>query len=349
MNDLTRQIRALFITAYSGNEPNDEFCEFVSQMSPGGIILFEENCVDHKKLKESIEKLNSLTETNLLFAIDQEGGRVCRLRGEPVEFESPKSFGEKAQNDIESTLEDYSARLCASLQYMRDLGINFLLGPVCDTQPDDTNSSLNGRTFGSNVEVISKFVSTTVASARKYDFYTCLKHAPGLGTASGDPHTTLATSTLDQDSYTNTELIPFQAGVSAGADAIMTSHFVVSEIDSEPITFSQKIISNLIRPTLSQTLPFITDDLDMGALDGLCTFEERVVRAFNAGHDLLLTRCVESASRGIEALESALDSGETNPERVKQALGRVKRLQIPPRNSNRIEVETHSGDSRLNS
>lgn len=349
MNNLDQQIRALFITAYSGNEPNDEFCDYVSQMSPGGIILFEENCVDHKKLKDSIEKLNSLTKTNLLFAIDQEGGRICRLRGEPAEFKSPKSFVEKAQNDIESALEDYSARLCASLKYMRDLGINFLLGPVCDTQPVYANSSLIGRTFGSNVDVISKFVSTTVASARKYDFYTCLKHAPGLGTASGDPHTTLAKSTLNQDSYTNTELIPFQAGVSAGADAIMTSHFIVSEIDSEPITFSQKIISSLIRPTLSQTLPIITDDLDMGALDAICTFEERVVRAFSAGHDLLLTRCVSSARRGIEALESALATGEINPERIEAALGRVKRLQISPRNFNCIEVETHSADSRLNS
>ncbi|MCH9030791.1 MAG: hypothetical protein IIB00_00825 [candidate division Zixibacteria bacterium] len=349
MNDLTRQIRTLFITAYSGNKPNAEFCEFVTQMSPSGIILFEENCDDHKRLKESIEKLNSLTETNLLFAIDQEGGRVCRLRGEPAEFESPTSFGEKARNDIESALENYTVKLCASLEYMRDLGINFLLGPVCDIKPDNTNSSLNGRTFGTNVEVISKFVATTVASARKYDFFTCLKHAPGLGAAFGDPHTTLATSTLDQDSYANTELIPFQAGVSAGADAIMTSHFVLSKIDNEPITFSQKIISGLIRPALSQTLPFITDDLDMRALDGLCTFEERVVRAFNAGHDLLLTRCVQSTKRGVEALERSLDSGEISPERVKQAVKRVKRFQTPPRNSQLLEVETHSGKSDISS
>jgi len=127
MNEVSKQIGQLFILGFPGDEPPPAFLEFISEEQVGGVILFAENCPTHQKTKENIDIIKAhLGSTKPFIAVDQEGGRVCRLRGAPAEYSSPWWYG--SNDNINRFREDYSR----SAVFMESIGINLNLSPVCD-------------------------------------------------------------------------------------------------------------------------------------------------------------------------------------------------------------------------
>ena len=230
---------SLFMTAYSGQAPSIEFLKFLDKNCLAGIVLFADNCQNHAALKDSILSIQEHSENRALIAIDQEGGRVSRLRGSPVEYRSAAEYAALAEGGPEAlqrALEVYEKEFTAAAQYLADLGVNFLLGPVCDLKLWNGETALESRTFGSDPEVASEFVKTTVRICREHGLACCLKHAPGLGRVSADPHEKLGVSAMSLEQFENVDSLPFKAGVAAGADSLMSSHFLAPEFDDIPVT-----------------------------------------------------------------------------------------------------------------
>ncbi len=330
------RVGELFISGYFGETPPKELLFQIEKQALGGIILFAENCTNHEKLRRSIEQLQALSDKPLFIAIDQEGGRVCRLKGPPIEYLSAESYGENStQNlqdsyELKSALERYRVDFGLAAAYMSELGINLLLGPVCDLRPQFDNlkesSALSERTFSADPDIVGAFAKVTIEVGKENNLLCCLKHAPGLGSVQADPHFTLGASPLSAQEFSQRDFLPFRTGCSAGASMIMTSHFLIREHSSLPVTFSKEIVSTVIRKELPKDVTLITDDLNMGALKTFGSADDVCLTAFNCGHDLLLARSNTTIDKGISALSLGLDSGTVSDERFSEALGRIDAL-----------------------
>jgi beta-N-acetylhexosaminidase len=323
MDEILRRIGQLFVLGFSGEVPSTEFLDFVGEEQVGGVILFEANCPTYATARESIRRISERLETPPFVAVDQEGGRVCRLRGAPAEFKSAAEYGRN--NSIEHFREDYRRSVVA----MTSLGFNLNLAPVADIHLNKKSACLDGRCFGYDPARVAEFVRVSVAVAHSQGMLCCLKHFPGLGAASIDPHEATATAAYDRMLWQQRERIPFAAGVEAGADFVMSTHMIAEKLDRGIVTGSREIITNLVRDDLNFDGPVITDDLSMKGSEMLGDYGRRAVAAFNAGHDLLMfCHDFEATLEAFEYFAGAVRSGEIDPERVNTALDRVSGVKL---------------------
>lgn len=318
---------ALFISAYQGSTPDAAFLRFYRESSPAGVIVFADNCEDVVALRESIAQLQELSDGLALVAVDQEGGKILRLKREALMYPSAAEYGRQAAcESLEVALEQYRSDLTRVSEGLIELGINLLLGPVCDLAPQSEKSALTGRAFSSDPEIVAAFVKCAVETQRSCGLLSCLKHAPGLGRVRVDPHLELGASEMTFDAFDSVEALPFRAGLLAGAEMIMSSHFLLPEGGRLPVTFSHELVRKFIREGLNSEVPLITDDLQMGALEQFGADGARAALAITAGHDIALTRNAQAAVDGIAAVENALADGSLGLKRYQEAQGRVSKL-----------------------
>ncbi|MBD3404220.1 hypothetical protein GF420_15125, partial [candidate division GN15 bacterium] len=287
----------LFVVGYQGEQVPQSFVDLVGRRQLGGVILFEDNCRSYTAARESIAAIRKqYTRTAPMIAVDQEGGRVCRLRGVPAEFRAPADYAR--DNALEQYAEDFSR----AMVYMESLGINCNLAPVCDLFLDEGNTCLDGRCFGDSPEVVGPFIEKSIKLARTHGLLSCAKHFPGLGAATIDPHEATAEADYDLNTWSTREMRPFEIAVRAQVDMIMTTHLRLPAIDDTIATGSSKITDHMIRTMLGYEGPVITDDLLMSGAAELGDVGERAIAAFLAGHDLLLFG--QDTEAAIEAMEA---------------------------------------------
>lgn len=324
MRRVEKRIGQFFIIGFPGERPPKPFLEFLAEEQIGGVILFEENCRTHEVTRENIEIIKSQYDTSSpLIAVDQEGGRVCRLRKAPAEYRAAADYGRN--NELEQFKEDYTR----SAVFMASIGINVNLGPVCDIQIDATNPCLEGRCFGTSAKTVTPFVEQAVQISKKAGLLSCLKHFPGLGAASLDPHKQTASADFDRIIWEQRERVPFAAGIGIGADMVMTTHIRLPKIDERMVTGSRKIIATMIRQGFVFDGPVITDDLMMGGAESLGCSGERAVAAFKAGHDILLFgQDWEEAIAAYDYFVNAVEGGEITSKHLELSLGRISGMKF---------------------
>lgn len=312
-------IGQLFIVGYPGAEPPEDFLHFVESEQLGGVILFADNCPSYARAAESIGMIKMrYRKSTPIIAIDQEGGRVTRLKGAPAEFRAPFSYAE--QDQLETYVEDYTrAAVC-----MESLGFNCNLAPVADLFLDEENSCLVDRCFGRDASTAIPFIRKTIEISHSRGLLACAKHFPGLGAAAIDPHKATAVADYTFETWKARERAPFKAASDAAVDMIMTTHLRVPQIDSVIATGSPTIISDMLRLYLGFDGPVVTDDLTMLGAEALGDIGERTIRAFQAGHDILLFgQDYQAARKALYQFRKAIDSARISPERVTSALERI--------------------------
>ncbi len=312
------KIGQLFITGYKGDEPSQEYLEFYQEENIGGVVLFEENCTPHSAAEKAIRLLYGISQKAPFIAVDQEGGRVCRFRGAPVEYAAASEYGKN--NDL-ALFEEQFAR---AAYYLVSLGVNVLLGPVADLDLNHDNKVLKGRTFGKSPAQVSRFIESAVKIIRKTGMLSCLKHFPGLGAAHFDPHEKLSEASYDYQTFINREGIAFKAGIDTGADMVMTTHLLLPNIDKVPATQSEVVVRQILRGKLGFDGIVITDDLLMGGAGNPDNIGETALAAINAGHDILLIgQDWKACRKAVHYLRKALESGQLEEEKIKRSLGRI--------------------------
>ncbi len=319
MKEILEQLGQLFIIGFPDDVPSATFLNFIEETQLSGIIFFENNCKTYQNASENILTIKSVYRNAAPFiAIDQEGGRVCRLKGAPAEFRSAFSYGKN--ESIEKYIEDFSrASVC-----IESLGFNLNLAPVADIFTNEKNKVLRDRCFGKTPETTSLFVEASVTTLGKIGMLSCLKHFPGLGTAELDPHLETAEASYDQIIWEQREIIPFKAGLDKGADLVMTTHLKLPAFDEQIVTGSKTIIDSLLRNSLSFDGPVITDDLTMEGASVLGDYGERAVKAFKAGHDILLFgQNFDAAVEAYEYFVNAVERGEIDHNQIQASLNRI--------------------------
>ncbi|GAA5522097.1 glycoside hydrolase family 3 [Aliifodinibius salicampi] len=300
----------------------------------GGVTLFdydvplgkaERNIKSPEQLKTLINDLQSLSETPLIVAIDQEGGKVARLkpnRGFPASV-SAQYLGQL--NNLDSTR--YYARQTAEM--LSDLGINTNLAPVVDVNTNPDNPVIGGleRSFSSDPQEVTNHAKTYIKVLHEHDILTTLKHFPGHGSSEKDSHLGVVDVT---DTWSANELIPYRELIDSGlVDLIMTAHIYNARWDSSyPATLSKPVITGMLRDSLSYDGVVISDDLMMGAIRKEYGLKTAIRQAINAGVDILSfannsvydPEIVPKANRLIKEL---LKEGEISEDQIDQSYNRI--------------------------
>jgi beta-N-acetylhexosaminidase len=324
MGDLIKGLGQLFIIGFKGAAPPPSALDFLAEELIGGVILFEDNCPNYETTLENISKIRAACSDHRPFvAVDQEGGRICRLKGLPVEYKAASHYG--ADSSVEKFAEDYTR----AAVYMESVGINLNLAPVADLYLNQKNDCLRDRCFGVDPQQVSLFVRKAVEVSHRCGLLCCLKHFPGLGAASADPHCQMPEIEYDETIWQQRESAPFSAGIDQGADIVMTTHMLVPSLDDQIVTGSSRIVERLLRQQLSFDGPVITDALTMDAAASLGDLGDRAIAAFLAGHDILLfDQDIEAAMVAFDYFREAVLRGEIPRDRIEAALDRVSGVKL---------------------
>lgn len=295
--------------------------ESVSESAFGGYILFARDFEsrtpeDAAALTKSLQSASSLP---LLIGVDEEGGEVNRISKYPAYRSSPfLSPQELYQEGGFERIKSDTAEKCALL---KSLGINVNFAPVCDiAQPSDY---IYGRTFGGDAETTSEYVRTVISEMLDAGVEPVLKHFPGYG-GSTDTHAGLAHDTRPLEDFTDSDLLPFEAGIDAGAGIVLVSHNIVECMDAEnPASISPEV-HRYLREEMGFDGVILTDDL---AMKGITDFagNQAALLAIQAGNDLL---CCTNAAAQLPAVLSALSSGELSEERLNESVFRILLLKL---------------------
>lgn len=249
--------------------------------------------------------------TDLKFlAVDQEGGRVCRIKGE---YTSPLEIAKKYLNEGEEVVRDWAEKIALAV---KNKGLNLNLSPCVDLSDDSAEEFLKSRTFGSDPELVKKLASIFIAEHEKKRIFTCLKHFPGLKNVKVDPHKELP----EIEKFYKENLIPYEYLIEReNINFIMTTHIVVKELDSKPATFSSAI-TNILRKRLNYKGAILTDDLNMGALKNW-ELQERIILSLAGGHNLLIY-CgnFENLIMALEDIKNELEKSSVLRERIKESM-----------------------------
>jgi beta-N-acetylhexosaminidase len=336
---LRRRIAQLLNVGFRGCRPEEcaPALRDVGELGVGAVIFFDQemaspgagrrNIESPAQVRGLISAFQASARIPLLVSVDQEGGRVNRLKP-AYGFPPSVSHAELGQGDPEATAEEAGQ----TARTLVELGFNLNLAPVVDldANPDNPIIRGKGRSFHADPEIVARHAARFVEAHRACGVLTCLKHFPGHGSARGDTHLGLVDVTR---SWTRAELVPFQRLIQAGlCDVVMSAHVFNAALDPErPATLSRRVITGLLRDELAYDGVVTSDDMEMKAISSHYGLETAVPGALLAGVDQLcfgnnMSYDADIAPKVIALIEKAVREGRVPESRIDEACGRILRL-----------------------
>lgn len=323
-SEIDANIGPLFIAGMPGTKLDESTEILIRDHHLGGMILFSRNIEDPIQLatlcNDLQERAMRYHGIPLFLAVDQEGGRVARLKEPFSLFPGNTAIGADPE-----PVEKAVAFARVTAEEMRLVGLNMDFAPVVDVRRGEPEKHLEGRTFSDDTEKVALLGRTVIKVFQENGIMATAKHFPGLGKAALDPHHHFLTIEADADEIESVNLPPFLAAIEEGVSAIMSSHAVYPALDPDfPATLSHRILAELIREELGFEGLVITDDLEMGAIKKKWGVADGAVASFEAGADILLI-CEDQnlVLESIDMLKGKLMNGMIGFERFQQSLKRI--------------------------
>ena len=294
-----------------------------------GIILSRQNIVGSEQVRRLTSDLQQFVHNNspqlgLLIGIDQEGGRVNRLKFKQMTRFPPPFYLGKYQNPNYIEAVAY-----ITAREVQSLGFNMNFAPVLDLYDKPDASIIGDRSLGGDAWLVGELGNAYILGARRAGIASVVKHFPGHGRTNVDSHFSLPVVDEDRNALISKDIFPFQSAVENGVDAIMTAHILYPQLDPEfPATLSERILKDLLRKKMGFEGVVISDDIAMGALTQNFSMPDILKYCFKAGVDLIL---VKSGHNIIELKGTVLDlyqAGEIALEEIEEGVKRVLRLKI---------------------
>jgi beta-N-acetylhexosaminidase len=273
--------------------------DIIKQVQPSGFILFARNIKNPQQLRDLTDSLRKEVNHEPIITIDQEGGRVSRLKEFMTE---PPSARQYARRGDVALIKEHGV-LTGKL--LRMFGFNLNLAPVLDVELDFKNdNSLGERTYGRTPEEVIANATAFAEGMRSEKILCCGKHFPGYSCASVDPHNALPTVNRSLDEMMQTEWVPFRSMLNQ-LDTLMIGHVSYPLIDASnlPATLAPSMVRDLVRKEWQFKGCTVTDDMDMGAINKAYGSVEAAAMALKAGNDLMLVcHNIEGVPKIAEAL-----------------------------------------------
>lgn len=297
--------------------PAEYGADLVSRIQPGGYIFFgkdfERN--DATSFLTMSEEYQALSKNKMLMGVDEEGGIVNRVSNyywyRELPFSSPGYLYNNGGLDLirSDTIE--------KSDLLKSLGINLNFAPVADVASSDWDY-IYPRTVSLDVGLTSEVIKATVQAMNEKQIGSVLKHFPGYGN-NEDTHMGIAYDYRDQSTFYDHDFIPFKAGIDSGASMVLVSHNVVYAFDEVPASLSAKV-HQVLRNDLHFEGVIITDDIIMAGITELYTNEEALIKAIEAGNDMITCQYQEGM---IEAVVNAVEVGRLYEDQINQSVKRI--------------------------
>ena len=311
---LRQKIASMLMFGFRGTNIEDqgvtEIVNDIARLGLGGVLLFGYNIRSPSQLISLTNALKQ-TDSKILIAVDQEGGRVQRLslKNGFQNFDAAKKIAASYSYE-----EAYSTYLDMA-KMLKGYGINFNFAPCVDVDTNPICNIIGGyeRSFSDNPQTVIHYSKQFIDAHKKHNIITTLKHFPGHGYARGDTHQGLVDMT--NSANPDVELQPYKELLKESSYiAVMTAHIMNYNLDPEglPATLSKKIVTGLLRDKLGFQGVVVTDALEMGAIKKHYKLEDVIYKSINAGNDILVFARNSAASPNSEAK----DSWDTSPEKV---------------------------------
>ncbi len=332
------------IAGFEGREAPAELTERVARGHVGGIVLFARNVGTVHEVADLNATLASSAPRDLplLLAVDQEGGRVARLKAPVLALPPMRVLG-----DIDDTsLTDRAARALGA--ELRALGFNMDFAPVVDVDTNPANPVIGDRAFGRDPRAVMRHAVAFLEGLQGVGVLACAKHFPGHGDTELDSHLALPRVRHDMRRLRAVELPPFFAAAGAGVASVMTAHVVYDALDPDvPATLSSAIVTGLLRDEMGFDGIVFSDDLEMKAIADSTGVGEAAVRAVGAGCDaVLVCRKAELQEEAREALVRAARDDAGFQDRLRRAFERsvrVRRMAPAPLRADFVRIATTIG------
>jgi beta-N-acetylhexosaminidase len=320
---IRRTIGQLLIGSFPGATIPAELRSLAREFQLGGVILFARNIEAPEQVAELSHDIQSLaSETPLWVSVDQEGGRVARLRAPFTEWPPMAALGRAGDVTLASR---FAAALAAEL---KAVGISLDYAPVLDILTNPKNPVIGDRALADDAAMVGKLGAAIVRGLQDNGVAACGKHFPGHGDTSVDSHFELPIVEHAPDRIRRVEGVPFQEAIAARVAFIMTAHVLVPSIDDQkPATLSRRIVYDLLRDELGFEGVILSDDLEMKAIAATYSVPDAAVQAIAAGCDGLLICAghIDAQVAALEALVHAVEDGQIPYKRLEDALTRNRR------------------------
>lgn len=301
--------------------PEADAAALAEEYQLGGYILFARDFENSnpKELQKTIQSYQKRVNLPMFIGVDEEGGTVVRASRYPQfrknRFASPQAlYKQGGLKAIEEDAEEKS-------EFLLDLGINLNFAPVCDVSQSEEDF-IYQRSFGKDADATADYVRVVVETMNEEEIGSVLKHFPGYGN-NVDTHTGVAHDQRSYETFQESDFLPFQAGVDAGAGMVLVSHNIVECMDADYPASLSKNVHDILREELGFDGVVITDDLAMDAIGEFAGDNETAVLAVQAGNDML---CCTDFQDQIPAVVAAVQKGMVAEEQIDASVLRILKL-----------------------
>jgi beta-N-acetylhexosaminidase len=317
-----QDVGQLFIVGFDGVSLPKAAQNLLGRRRGGGAILFKRNI-------ESLEQVVALNaqivgaaggDFPALISVDQEGGRVARLREICTPVPTMRELARRAESSpglIFKTAAMMGRELAS-------LGFHLDYAPIADVDSNKDNPIIGDRAFSSDALATGDMCAEFIKGLQSSGVAACAKHFPGHGDTQTDSHLELPVLAHTLERLRELELIPFEKAIAADVATMMTAHVLLPAIDEVPATLSRKLLTDVLREQMRYKGLIISDDLEMKGIANHYDLKDTVLMGIEAGVDIFLVcRDTDMAEEAIGYLQTLVERGKVSRERIHQSLTRI--------------------------
>jgi len=321
---LEEKIGQMLIVGVESNRITERTKKLILKYKIGGVILYRRNFNTYEEMINLIKDLKELNKQNkvpLFISIDQEGGRVNRMPKEILNLPSA--------NLIANKLGEKGIKEAAKItgEILSKSGFNMNFAPVLDLKRFD-NKSIGDRSFGENIECVTKYGIAQMKSFQDKKIISVIKHFPGNGATKEDSHYRLPIIKLKIKTLEIEDMKPFEEAIKNGADGILVGHLKIREmLDKEPCSLSRKFIIKYLRKKYHYKGLIISDDLKMRAIKYRYGTTKALTKSFKAGNDITIFRFNEKQEeKAILNIIELAKAKKLNMYRINSSVKRILKI-----------------------
>ena len=289
----------------SGHELGARERDWLQHEACAGVVLFARNFASRAQVVELTQSIREAAPRPQLISVDQEGGRVQRFRDGYSALPPLSGFDALYRRDADAALALAREHAWLMASEIRATGVDLSFAPVIDLERG--NRAIGNRAFSPDPRIVAAFARAYVAGMHEAGMAATLKHFPGHGSVPEDTHFDAAVDDRSLEEMRASDLVPFAAGIEAGADAVMMAHVTYPQVAPEPAGYSPRWIGGILRDEMQFRGVVFSDDIGMAAAHSAGGIRTRVTAHLDAGCDVVLVchpQMVEEALRSLEGRKS---------------------------------------------
>ncbi|MEJ1094961.1 MULTISPECIES: beta-N-acetylhexosaminidase [unclassified Pseudoxanthomonas] len=291
----------MLVIGISGTELTPQERDWLQHDAVAGVILFGRNFASRSQVTELSAAIRAAVPRPQLICVDQEGGRVQRFRDGYSALPSLEGFGKLYATDPQAALKQAQEHAWLMASEVKASGVDLSFAPVVDLARG--NRAIGDRAFDADPQVVAEFTRAYVRGMHSVGMAATLKHFPGHGTVLEDTHFDDAVDPRTLDVLRNEDLVPFVAGIDAGADAVMMAHVKYPAVAPEPAGYSPRWIQEILRQEMGFRGVVFSDDIGMAAALSAGGVKARIDDHLDAGCDVVLVCAPKLVEESLKAVE----------------------------------------------